>query len=70
MTAARRGGWPGPRKTQVVVPFPPDQLARIEAYAQRQGIKRAEAIRRASAVGIEQLESAERTMNSAPTEGG
>lgn len=53
MTAERRGGWPGPRKVQRTVDFPPDQLATIEAYAERHGIKFAEAVRRLIAAGLD-----------------
>lgn len=43
--APRRGGWPGPRKVEVNVTLPPDQLAAIEAYAAEHGVNRSEAIR-------------------------
>jgi hypothetical protein len=52
MTTARRGGWPGPRKIQVVVPFDPAQLAQVEAWAEQQGVKRAEAVRLLVARGL------------------
>jgi metal-responsive CopG/Arc/MetJ family transcriptional regulator len=57
VTAARRGGWPGPRKIEVNVTMPPDQLARVEAYARRCGVKRSEAIRRCVAAGLHRLEA-------------
>ena len=52
MTAARRGGWPGPRKVQVDVRFDPSQLAQVDAYAAQQGVKRGEAVRRLVDLGL------------------
>jgi hypothetical protein len=48
----RRGGWPGPRKVEINVTMPPDQLRQVEAYANAHGINRSEAIRRLVAAGL------------------
>ena len=52
MTGERRGGWPGPRKIQKVVPQHPDQVAAVQAYADREGINYAEAMRRLVDAGL------------------
>jgi hypothetical protein len=51
--AGRRGGWPGPRKTQKVVPQDPAQVVRVQAYADAYSIKYAEAMRRLVDAGLE-----------------
>lgn len=50
--AERRGGWPGPRKVQRTIDWPPEQYAAIGAYAKQHGIKFAEAVRRLVAAGL------------------
>jgi hypothetical protein len=52
VTATRRGGWPGPRKIEVNITMPPDQLARVEAYAAEHGVNRSEALRRLVDAGL------------------
>ena len=52
MTAERRGGWPGPRKIQKVVPQHPDQVVQVQAYADANGITYAEAMRRLVDFGL------------------
>lgn len=49
----RRGGWPGPRKVQKVTPQDPAQVERVQAYAEAEGIKYAEAMRRLVDAGLE-----------------
>lgn len=55
MTFPRRGGWPGPRKVEVNITMPPDQLAAVEKYATERGVNRSEAIRRLIDVGLAAL---------------
>lgn len=55
MTTPRRGGWPGPRKIEVNVTLPPDQLDAVEKYATDRGVNRSEAIRRLIDVGLAAL---------------
>lgn len=57
MPAERRGGWPGPRKPSLDVRFDPDLLARITTYADRYELTRGEVVRRATAIGMDRLET-------------
>lgn len=52
MTATRRGGWPGPRKVQKVVPQDAEQVEQVQAWADREGVTYAEAMRRLVAAGL------------------
>lgn len=57
VTATRRGGWPGPRKIQKVVPQHPAQVSRVEAYAAALGITYAAAMRDLVDMGLEAAEA-------------
>lgn len=56
MTTSRRGGWPGPRKIQTQpVRQTAEQVEQVQAYADREGIKYAEAMRRLVDAGLAAL---------------
>jgi len=61
VTVERRGGWPGPRKVQKVVPQPPVQVERVQAYADAEGVTYAEAMRRLVDAGLDEWQRPGRT---------
>lgn len=48
----RRGGWPGPRKTQIVVPLDPSVVAAVGRIAADEGAKRAGVLRALVTLGL------------------